>query len=121
MKVIGWKAWFADGSLHVGTTRRDWEALPEDGLLIVMLYYDEFTQGIPDQRYRRIVQGSDLYFVTDGPADLIFGQATDPETSASILARYPGASVKRGRWTDDHTHAQIAAEAMADHDYSPFE
>lgn len=119
MTVIGWKVWFADGRVAAGATPEEWAALPEDGVLIVMLYYDEFTEADPELRYRRILQGNDSYWLSRGEADHIYGQSD--EAAAAICERYPGAVVKRGKWTDDESYRLAAEAAMTDHDYAPFE
>jgi hypothetical protein len=119
MKVIGWKAWYADGSKYVGTTRDDWVALPPVGVLVVMLYYDDHTVSDPTLRYRRVMMGNDRYWLASGgPVDLIYAQGN--ESSNEILTNYPDALVKEGRWTDDHTFKAADADAMQDHDYSMF-
>lgn len=121
--VIGWKAWYADGSVYVGKSREDWAALPDDGVLVVMLYHDELVESyarpeFEGQRSRRIMSGNDCYWISDGPADHIYGQAdASPE---QVRERYPGALVKTGRFTDDDTFKRVQEEAMADHDYSGF-
>jgi len=115
-KVLAWKVWYADGSKHIGKTREEWEILPDDGILVIILYYDEFaTDGIT--RYRRVLQGSDFYWLSSGERDHIYGQTSNiQETSEWIEQRYPDALVKAGRWVDDDTFKQIIEEVMADYE-----
>jgi hypothetical protein len=100
--VVGWRAWYSDGKVFSSKTTR-WHVLPADGVLIIILYY-------ADAR-RRIMQGADYYFIASGVADAIYGESGEPPEA--IVARYPDAIVKRGRWTDDATYAAVLEVAMA--------
>ena len=122
-KVVGFKCWFADGSKAAirtqGRTRpqvgADLEALVDAGLLILMLYYDEFSVD-GKTRYRRILQGNDFYYIAwDELAppqfrDWLFGQTNN----AADLAQYPGARALAGRTTNDDFYKVVTAQAMAD-------
>lgn len=112
MRVAAWKVWYADGSRHVGTTPEAWAELPADGVLVVMLYYDEHAETPPHVRLRRIMQGNDSYWLQPGEPDHIYGQSNDPP--GAIRERYPGAMVKLGRWADDGTYKEVEQAAMAD-------
>jgi hypothetical protein len=58
MTVLGWRVWYADGSVF-DSKSRIWESLPERGLQILMLYFDEeYSPGTP---YRQIIHGDDSY------------------------------------------------------------
>lgn len=108
MRVIRWKIWYDDGSVVLGKTIDDWTAAPDDGVQIVMLYYDKMaTDGVT--RYRRVVQGEDYYWMAPSPNDFIYGSGrVDPGP------RYPSAVVKLGKWTDDGSFSAMNAAAMAD-------
>jgi hypothetical protein len=109
MKVIGWKVWADDGQVY-SSKEYPWEKVPGDGLLGMVVYFDEKA---PDGNpLRRVAYGGncDYYFRAPGPVGPIYGHSNDdPET---ITTRYPGASVKRGKWTDEAT-MYAAADAMA--------
>lgn len=110
--VVGWKAYMVTGQVYAGRTLADWRDLPDDGVLVVMLYYDKFcTQG--QTRYRRILQGNDWYFIAPGVLDQVYGHGN--ESPDEIARRYPGAVVKRGQWTDDTHYQQVVAIALDDH------
>lgn len=111
MKVKGLRAWYADGSVHTAPPGH-WAALPDDGVLAIVLYFDETTPaGLP---LRRIMSGHDFYFKAPGPGGEIYGESHSQritEPTADILRRYPGASVKYGKWTDDDTMRRVDKEA----------
>lgn len=107
MKVKGLRAWYADGSVHTAPPGH-WAALPDDGVLAVVLYFDEQTpSGHP---LRRTMMGHDFYFKAPGPFGVIFAEATYTTTD-NIARRYPGAEIKLGMWTDDDTIQRIQEEA----------
>jgi hypothetical protein len=97
--VARWRAWFTKGRVFDGRTFEDWRALPDDGVLSVMLWFDDGT--------RRVQQGNDFYFATP---DGVFGHNDHPPQET--IERYPGASVKRGMWTTDAEMEQVAKEAI---------
>ncbi len=113
MKVMGWRAWYADGAVY-SSLDMDWDALPDDGVISVVLYFDEPTPaGSP---LRRIMEGHDFYFKAAGPGGPIYGETHNqrqPDPMADIARRYPGASIKRGMWTDEDTMRRIQNQAMA--------
>ena len=128
-KVVGFKLWFADGSkVAIRTQGRnqqqigvDLDSLPSTGLLVVMLYYDEFSVD-GKTRYRRILQGNDIYYITfDSTAppqfrDWLFGQTN----TASDLDRYPGAKSIVGQTTNDDFYKVVTTQAMGDMNMSEF-
>jgi hypothetical protein len=99
LTVTRWRAWFVGGDTLDGQTFADWQALPDDGVLSVMLWFADGT--------RRVMQGNDFYFVTPNG---VFGHNDHPQEETE--RRYPGASVKRGMWTTDAEMNRVAAEAM---------
>ena len=110
--VVGWKVWYADGSKYVGKTLQEWQKTPDDGVILVMLYYNRHSVD-GGTRYRRICQGDDYYWQAPGKLDVIYGHGSDaPEL---VQKRYPGASVKRGSWTDDAHYRLLVDGAMSDH------
>ena len=102
MDVIAWKAWYRGGQAYCspGTT---WEDLPDEGVLGVMIAFDEFAPR-SETRLRRQMSGSDLYWSCEllGKFTLCQGQHEDkPEK------RYPGCSIKRGAWTSDEEMQRV--------------
>lgn len=97
--VARFRAWYTEGRVFDGDGFEDWRALPADGVLSVMLWFGDGT--------RRVEQGNDSYFATP---EGIYGHSDDP--AGEIERRYPGASVKRGKWTTDAEMHRVAAEAM---------
>lgn len=98
-QVARWRVWYIGGDTTEGRSFAEWQALPDDGVLTVMLWHQDGT--------RRVEQGNDSYFATP---DGVYGH--NDETVEQIEARYPGASVKRGMWTTDAEMARVAAEAI---------
>jgi len=107
MKVIGWRVWYADGS-KCDSAATKWKDLPDDGVLIIVLYFDEKrSDGKP---LRRINSGVDWYFRVKGPKGFIYGQNNDtPEENKKRYGK--DISLKRGKWADDATMQQAEREA----------
>jgi len=107
MEVIGWRVWYADGSQH-NSKDTEWEDLPDDGVLIIVLYFDEKR---PDGKpLRRINSGVDWYFRAKGLRDFIYGQNND--TPEENRKRYgDNISLKQGKWTDEETMYKAEQEA----------
>ena len=96
-EVEAWRVYYTD-SREYSSAETDWAELPDDGVLLLRLYYDAFSRG--GVRYTKSLSGDDYYFHVPG-TDL-YGCNNDPP--AEIRERYPGAVVKRGKWT---THAEM--------------
>lgn len=109
MKVIGWRAWYADESRYDSKATR-WEDLPDDGVLVVVLYFDENR---PDGKpLRRINSGVDWYFRAKGLKGFIYGQNND--TPEENKKRYgDDILLKRGKWADDSMMHRAEREASA--------
>ena len=101
MAVAGWRTYYTEGRDFNSTDDR-WADLPDDGVLVLRLYYDDFAGRDGSVRYTKSLSGDDHYFHIPG-TDL-FGCNNDPIDE--IHDRYPGAIVKRGKWT---THAEMTA------------
>lgn len=108
MKVIGWRAWYADGSKYDSETT-EWRDLPDDGVLIIVLYFDDKR---PDGKpLRRINSGVDWYFKATGLKGSIYGLNND--TPEENKKRYgEDISLKQGKWTDEPIMYQAEKEAM---------
>lgn len=107
MKVIGWRAWYADGSKYDSKTT-NWRDLPDDGVLIIVLYFDDKR---PDGKpLRRINSGVDWYFKARGLKGSIYGLNND--TSEENKKRYgEDVLLKQGKWTDESIMYQAEKEA----------
>lgn len=97
MRVIAWKAWYCGGAAFC-SKEVDWAELPDDGMLGYVLAFDKLDpQG---RHYTRKNTGKDWYWMSPGMKEHpIYGYSNDPKEE--ILTRYPGASLKRGKWTDE--------------------
>ncbi len=97
-QVIGWRVWYDDGRV-IDARQAPWEALPADGVQLVMLYHAGGT--------RRVMQGNEYYWRWRSDFGLVYAHAdTRPDE-----ARYPGAVILRGKWTSDENLARIEREA----------
>ena len=107
MKVIGWRAWYADGSKYDSATT-EWKDLPDDGMLVNVLYFDENR---PDGKpLRRINNGTDWYFRAKGLKGFIYGSNND--TPEENKERYgDDILLKRGKWTDEPIMYQAERES----------
>lgn len=99
MEVVRFRAWYTEGRVFDGSGFKDWQALPDDGVLTVMLWFANGT--------RRVEQGNDFYWAT--PEGLYAHSNDAPE---EIERRYLGASVKRGKWVTDAEMEQVASAAL---------
>lgn len=100
--VARFRAWYTEGRVFDGHGFEDWQQLPADGAL-------EFVVGFEgERRTSRFMSGNDTYWATPGG---VWAHSDDPHTE--VVARYPGASVKRGMWTTDTEMGRIHAEAVA--------
>lgn len=104
MKMIAWKAWYAGGRAYCSTGTR-WVDLPDDGVLGFVVLFDHVSP--QDERYRRFVSGSDLYWMVEIEGDQTLCQGSHEDKPAE---RYPGASIKRGRWTSDEEMWRVNQE-----------
>lgn len=126
---MGFKCWFADGSkVAVRTQGRNRQQVETDlavlaatGLQVIILYYDEFSVD-GKTRYRRILQGNDIYYIawdsTVPPQfrDWLFGQTNN----VADLANYPGAKAITGLTVSDDFYKFVTGLAMADMQVSEF-
>lgn len=99
--VLGWRVWYDDGTVF-DSRRHRWVDLPEDGVLVRMIYYRDG---------RQIQQGMDYYYeAPHGSGEPILGTA---RATDDLARRYPGAVIKRGRWAPDAYYRRIVDAAMA--------
>lgn len=98
---IKWTVWY-DGGRRFDSSDTRWEDLPDDGVLYVAV---KRTQG-----YMGLC-GSDYYFKSGE----IVGMNNDPPEDT--LARYPGAVLKRGRWTTEDEMRDVETLAQIEMGY----
>lgn len=116
MDVKGWRAWYSETLIYDSRTT-NWVDLPDDGLLVVVVYLntDEgsntFRRGT---KYRRTMSGHDHFFEAQGPLGPIYGSSND--SMDLITQRYGPSSIKKGQWSDDETYSRIRDLALASED-----
>ena len=100
--LLGQRVWFSDGT--ISTNPPDlWSDMPEDGVLVRMLYYADGT--------RQIQHGLDHYYESlHHSGETIRGAGMDKD---KIAERYPGAIIKQGAWSPDQYYRTILEEAMS--------
>lgn len=106
--IIGWRAWYeiADGWIVYDSNMMAWEDLPDDGMLALRWYEDTEKPNNPGIPNGLKLTGVDYYFMAPGPQGEIMGGDIDRReinVKEEIKQRYPGAVVKRGKWTDPDT------------------
>jgi hypothetical protein len=94
-RLLGWRA-FYDGGRVFDSRETEWKDMPYDGVQVIVAYLE---------RGERIISGHDYYFKL---GNLIGGNS---DSLSTIRKRYPGASVKRGRWVSDEDHNRFEQEA----------
>lgn len=99
-EVVGWRIWYDDGQVYDSLTAT-WASLPDDGVLVVMLYRRDGS--------RRVMSGNDYYWTAYHPQGVIYGHADNPPDPT----RYTGALIKRGRFAPDHIMQDVEAQASA--------
>lgn len=100
---LGQRIWYNDGKVYTCPPRK-WENLPEDGILIRMLYY----KGGAKQS-----QQNDWYFeAPHHSGEPIRGTCSDARLKET-KERYPEAVFKRGQWGPDDYYRKIVDEAMS--------
>lgn len=102
-KVLGLIVWYDSGEPYRVKTPEDWAALPDDGVVECVVYFDDGR--------RNSLGGHDWYFYAPHPDGPIYGSQTYT-TEKEIKKRYPGANVKRGKWVPEATLHRVAEEAV---------
>ena len=105
MNVLAWKAWYRGGQAYC-STGREWASLPDEGVLAVVVVFDECcpTSGV---QLRRMISGSDLYWTCEIDGHETFCQGSHEDKPRR---RYPGAIIKRGIWTSDEEMQRVNEE-----------
>ena len=109
MHVIAWRAWYAGGASYC-SSGTSWDELPDDGVLGVVTI---FSKRAPNgARLKRMIDGRDWYWRAPGlDGEPIYGFSDDDPDE--IRDRYPGAELKRGKWTSDPEMSRVMAEMNA--------
>lgn len=107
-KVVAIRAWYAGGRTYASrgiALDAFWAALPETGVLAIMLYEDKATPaGYP---MRRLLSGRDRYY----RAGAIFAHTDAAEDEIRRLAPWP--EIKRGDLVSDGEYEAVIRQAMA--------
>ena len=115
--IVGWRAWFDEltGRLSrydSATTRH--ADLPRDGLLTIRAYYIKGydSRGTP---YADLFSGDDTYVFYDHPSgELVI--ASNYDSVVDNEARYPGATIIRGRYTTGAIMDEALAKSHSEKD-----
>lgn len=89
MRMVAWKAWYKGGRAYCSGEVL-WAELPDDEALGFVVLFDNGE--------RRMVSGSDLYWMVELEGDLTICQGFHDD---HVDKRYPGAVLKKGAWTSD--------------------
>jgi hypothetical protein len=111
MIVVGWKAWYTRYRVY-SSDIHTWEELPKEGVLVVLIYFDE--KDTAGDHYREIIKGRRRYFKAIGSANNEFYKGS-LWNEAKILRTYDTKEewIKEGIWDDDATMETVIAEALA--------
>lgn len=105
--VVRWRVWYTGSRVFDGSSGEEFAALPDDGFIGMTICYPDGT--------RRLASGDDFYWTARGDAGPIYAHGTWNLSPAIIAERYPGASIKLGRWTDEKTIREVTAAMDAYH------
>ena len=107
MKVAGWRAFYTEGRVFDSATIA-WAGLPDDGVLVVVVYLDENgADGLP---LRQLNSGTAWYFEFKSELDVAYLGNNAPREENEI--RYPGCILKRGKGVDLATMDIVEKLAM---------
>jgi len=92
--TISWRCWYNNLQSEIveyTSLNSTLDNLPEDGFQAMRLWFADGNS--------KVISGNDYYFFYEHPTGIIYGQTNDtPET---INSRYPGALIKKGRYTTE--------------------
>lgn len=102
--IIGFRTWYENDKVY-DSKSTTWKELPDDGLIVVILYENKRLRS-DDGYYRRILSNKSFYWVMpDNPLDVFY----DDENPTK---RYPGAIIKLGKWVDYDQYEAVTVTAM---------
>jgi len=115
MRILGWAAWVdtETGTEIYSSKDMEWEDLPDDGIIFIMLYKDTGDgqeSNISYPTYTESLAGNDYYWKAPHHSGTIYGSGND--SLAEIKARYPGADIKRGKWVPHSLFEEVSLEAL---------
>lgn len=100
--VAGWHAYYPEQIYTSFMTV--WEELPDEGVQVIVLYYDAYATEGGSVRYRKLLDGDDFYFHVPG---------TDIYGSTNHQAEIPDAAVvKEGREIPDSEFSEVKQRAI---------
>ena len=102
MKVAGYKAWTTDRRVHKEV---DFNNLPDTGIQIIMVYYEETFED--KKHYRQAWDGCDWYHLDRG-------EVVGVRSKESGMEPKPATGAKSGEMTSDANFKAITALADAD-------
>lgn len=105
--LLGWIAYYDNGQVFISTKTKP-EALPEDGLQVLMQYERR------NERVRRnIISGYDNYFYCEDPeCGWYWGGNND--SIENIFLRYKPKVIIRGKWIHPVKSEKIVNKALAE-------
>lgn len=103
--VDGWRAYYTDDRQYDSVTDT-WTTLPDDGLLVVVVYFDAYS-GDGDVQHTFIHDGADWYGY-DGAELFVSNQ----QSIAVNRRRYPDCTFKQGQWTTRSEYRAVKARAI---------
>lgn len=120
-RIIMFAAWYELGRPVVAREHEDdletvWLQMPQDGLQKVQYVYNHRNvsrDGRSGAHYKGSLSGCDWYFMARAADGNLFIGGDQNVTKAEIDARYPGAVLKRGKWTSPANIDRINAEVMS--------
>jgi len=113
MRVMAVSWWYTEGRQgHFEAPTDDelmseWSALPDDGVLAFKFYFDAKNP----TRLMANANGNNWYWLQRTDNGVLYGHSDD--TQDDILARYPGAVLKRGMWTTPEDMQRVVNEQSA--------
>lgn len=102
--IIGFRVWY-EGDRVFDSKTTVWEDLPDDGLIIVMLYENKRLKS-GNGHYRRVCSNKSFYWTVPPNILDVFYDDENP------VVRYPGAIAKRGKWVPYAEYDAVIKEAM---------
>ena len=103
-KIIGFRAWYENDRIF-DSKNTEWGDLPNDGLIVVMLYESRRLKG-DNGHYRIRMANSSFYWVVPPNILDVFHDDEDP------TERYPGAIIKLGKWVPHEEYEAVVDSSM---------
>lgn len=105
VNYLGWRAWYDTGDVYCSRSN-NWKDIPDDGVIAVVVYLSR-----DNSIEKRILESSWYIFVDqDSRSPIIYG--SEDIIKDDVYARYPGCSIKRGKFTDDDMFYRIEKVAL---------